>query len=261
MMEEVSCQKLTSPCKLWIVLPLVLSGVTPQILISVSSVIAFSFSTGTFPPAYKHALLFMLQNLFLVLLLPFSYHLFLYLPSQQSCEKSCMNLLIFTHFSTLQVWRLPTFYWNCFWQSQILPSQLNNATVTSQLHSMQAAWLSVKAFLSGLLWHRILWALITCPSGPLPTIPFQRWLCSLLPLCGLWINSSCVRILLFSLLASFVVSPGAMLFCTIFCYWLPTPIYTPDQGLENFLCIGPDSKALVFAGPIKLCCNYSTLLL
>lgn len=109
---RVTLSKLISPCKLWTVLPLILSGFTPQILISFSSVITFSFSTGTFSPAYKHALLLMFQNPFLVLIFPFSHHLFLYLSSQQNYEKSCMNLhlLIFTHSSTHEEWKLPTFY-------------------------------------------------------------------------------------------------------------------------------------------------------
>lgn len=114
MMEELPYQKLISPCKLWIILPLILSGFAPQILISFSSVITFSFSTGTFLPAYKHALLLMFQNPFLVLMFPFSHHLFLYLSSQQNYEKSCVNLhlLISTHSSTHEEWKLPTFYWN-----------------------------------------------------------------------------------------------------------------------------------------------------
>lgn len=43
-------------------------------------------------------LLYMFQKPFLILIFPFSYHLFLYLASQQNFEKSCMNLhlLIFT---------------------------------------------------------------------------------------------------------------------------------------------------------------------
>lgn len=130
MMEEVSCQKLNSPRKLCIICPLILSGFTPQIPLF------FLSSLSPSPLEHSHQQINLLCHscfkiLYFVLLYPFSYHLFLYLSSQQNCERSCMNLhlLIFTHFSTLQVPRLPTLYWNGFWQSQILPSWLNNVTI------------------------------------------------------------------------------------------------------------------------------------
>lgn len=108
-----------------------------------------------------------------------------------------LHELTFTHFHSLfhsSSRRLPTLYWNGFWESQILPSQLNNVTMTSQLHSVQPTWLGVSS-----LWASAVCGLLLCAPQVLFPSFLSRWLCLLLLLYRLWINSSCVRIFLFYL--------------------------------------------------------------
>ena len=98
MLEETSllCERLISPLKLWLLLPLNLSDINPE-----SSCLPL-LSSVSLPLVYSHQCKNMLycssfKNPFLVFLFFFNYHLFLCFPSQQNLWKE-LHKLTLPHF-------------------------------------------------------------------------------------------------------------------------------------------------------------------
>lgn len=90
------CERLISPLKLWILLPLILSDINPE-----SSCLPLLSSVSP-PLVYSHQCKNMLycssfKNPFLVFLFFFNYHLFFCFPSQQNLRKE-LHKLTLPHF-------------------------------------------------------------------------------------------------------------------------------------------------------------------